>query len=83
MSCKLKLFFWLFFLIKTEEFMLVKCIIKYFEIIFSGQFTLKAENAHPLAVSAMKSMIYSIGNSLEVCNLFDMKILARCLYLHS
>lgn len=63
--------------------MLVKCIIKYFEIIFSGQFTLKAENAHPLAVNAMKSMIYSIGNSLEVCNLFDMKILARCLYLHS
>lgn len=63
--------------------MLVKCIIKYFEIIFSGQFTLKAENAHPLAVYAMKSMIYSIGNSLEVCNLFDMKILARCLYLHS
>lgn len=45
--------------------MLVKCIIKYFEIIFSGQFTLKAENAHPLAVYAMKSMIYSIGNSLE------------------
>lgn len=78
MSCKLKLFFW----IKTEEFMLVKCIIKYFEII-SGQFTLKAENAHPLAVYAMKSMIYSIGNSLEVCYLFDMKILARCLYLHS